>query len=112
MGSHAWVFTELRHNLASKMSWTWRGFWRDDPVFRFKNESFFQTGRHKESKMIKSLDVFNLIIMRVKKIMKMVNLKPVSAQLKPIQAAIIIDHTKNITFLNRILPSRTTILPS
>jgi len=34
MGSHAWVFTELRHNLASKMSWTWRGFWRDDPVFR------------------------------------------------------------------------------
>merc|ERR1712142_690279 len=47
MGSHAWVFTELRHNLASKMSWTWRGFWRDDPVFRFKNESFFQSGRHK-----------------------------------------------------------------
>merc|ERR1712212_576652 len=29
------------------MSWTWRGFWRDDPVFRFKNESFFQSGRHK-----------------------------------------------------------------
>jgi len=53
-------------------------------IFRFKNESFFQSGRHKESKMIKSLDVFNLIILRVKNIMKMVNLKPVSAQLKPI----------------------------
>merc|ERR1712215_647452 len=32
---------------AISMSWTWRGFWRDDPVFRFKNESFFQSGRHK-----------------------------------------------------------------
>merc|ERR1712183_957373 len=30
------------------MSWTWRGFWTDDPVFRFKSdESFFQSGRHK-----------------------------------------------------------------
>merc|ERR1711942_472510 len=47
MGSHVRAFTAARHNLATRMSWTWRGFWRDDPVFRFKNESFFQSGRHK-----------------------------------------------------------------
>merc|ERR1712098_971974 len=47
MGSHVRAFTVARHNLATRMSWTWRGFWRDDPVFRFKNESFFQSGRHK-----------------------------------------------------------------
>lgn len=28
------------------MSWSWRGFFRDDPVFRFKQEGFFQSGRH------------------------------------------------------------------
>merc|ERR1712142_1062787 len=47
MGSHVRAFTAVGHNLATRMSWTWRGFWRDDPVFRFKNESFFQSGRHK-----------------------------------------------------------------
>merc|ERR1712212_889473 len=44
MGSQDTAFTVARQN---SMSWTWRGFWRDDPVFRFKNESFFQSGRHK-----------------------------------------------------------------
>lgn len=28
------------------MSWSWRGFFRDDPVFRFKENGFFQSGRH------------------------------------------------------------------
>lgn len=29
------------------MSWTWAGFWQDDPVFRFNGMDFFQSGRHK-----------------------------------------------------------------
>jgi len=29
------------------MSWTWKGFWGDDPVYRFKDDNFFQSGRHK-----------------------------------------------------------------
>merc|ERR1711970_50562 len=29
------------------MSWTWEGFWGDDPVYRFKQDNFFQSGRHK-----------------------------------------------------------------
>eukprot|EP00092_Neocalanus_flemingeri_P057532 GFUD01068392.1.p1 GENE.GFUD01068392.1~~GFUD01068392.1.p1 ORF type:complete len:141 (-),score=37.17 GFUD01068392.1:174-596(-) len=30
------------------MSWTWRkGFWGEDPVCRFKDDNFFQSGRHK-----------------------------------------------------------------
>jgi len=29
------------------MSWTWAGFWMDDPVFRYKQGDFFQSGRHK-----------------------------------------------------------------
>merc|ERR1711942_461379 len=45
MGSQDRAITVVRQD--SAMSWTWRGFWRDDPVFRFKNESFFQSGRHK-----------------------------------------------------------------
>lgn len=28
------------------MSWAWKGFFRDDPVFRFKEQDFFQSGRH------------------------------------------------------------------
>jgi len=28
------------------MSWAWKGFFRDDPVFRFKDDGFFQSGRH------------------------------------------------------------------
>merc|ERR1712142_963485 len=50
MGSSSKALRDLRlgHRKRGKeMSWTWRGFWRDDPVFRFKNESFFQSGRHK-----------------------------------------------------------------
>merc|ERR1711970_8488 len=30
-----------------KMSWTWAGFWQDDPVFRFNGGDFFQSGRNK-----------------------------------------------------------------
>eukprot|EP00088_Acartia_fossae_P013261 TRINITY_DN1691_c1_g1_i12.p1 TRINITY_DN1691_c1_g1~~TRINITY_DN1691_c1_g1_i12.p1 ORF type:complete len:169 (+),score=54.10 TRINITY_DN1691_c1_g1_i12:33-509(+) len=29
------------------MAWTWAGFWMDDPVFRYKDADFFQSGRHK-----------------------------------------------------------------
>jgi len=28
-------------------AWTWAGFWKDDPVFRYSGEDFFQSGRHK-----------------------------------------------------------------
>ena len=34
--------------LSGDMSWTWKGFWGDDPVYRFKDDNFFQSGRHKE----------------------------------------------------------------
>merc|ERR1711915_481225 len=37
MGSHT----------RGNMSWTWAGFWHDDPVFRFNGSSFFQSGRNK-----------------------------------------------------------------
>merc|ERR1712142_326168 len=32
---------------AARMSWTWKGFWGDDPVYRFNGQDFFQSGRHK-----------------------------------------------------------------
>jgi len=32
---------------AARMSWTWKGFWGDDPVYRFNSQDFFQSGRHK-----------------------------------------------------------------
>merc|ERR1712228_797484 len=31
----------------SAMSWTWKGVWGDDRVYRFKQDDFFQSGRHK-----------------------------------------------------------------
>merc|ERR1712059_34712 len=35
------------HKDSLEMSWTWAGFWQDDPVFRFNGSDFFQSGRHK-----------------------------------------------------------------
>merc|ERR1712183_1124371 len=37
----------VRSALPARMSWTWKGFWGDDPVYRFNSQDFFQSGRHK-----------------------------------------------------------------
>merc|ERR1711915_44058 len=37
----------LRYSEPSAMSWTWKGVWGDDRVYRFKQDDFFQSGRHK-----------------------------------------------------------------
>merc|ERR1711887_208149 len=41
------AYKSLESPPKQSMSWTWKGFWGDDPVYRFKQDNFFQSGRHK-----------------------------------------------------------------
>ena len=48
------------------MSWTWRkGYWGEDPVYRFKPDNFFQSGRHKVLKKIESSKLIKVLFFSI-----------------------------------------------